>query len=658
MRKALLLSGALLLLPLSLFSQAGPGDIIPLPVSYEEYGGSVAISDGTAVRVVPGDDAFRRKTVSLPPFACEEAYRLDITSDGITIMADTEEGVFRARTTLRNLSGISDDVKCCTIFDYPRYSHRGVMFDISRNFRDKDFIIKQIDALSLVKMNTLHLHLCDDAGWRVEIDSYPLLCSRAAWRIGNTWTQWKTSGELYANQGDKGASGGFLSKDDVREIVSYARSRPIDVIPEIEMPGHSAEVLEAYPSLACIDSLSGESLFSSDVCIGNEETFEFFQRVLDEVIEMFPSRYIHIGGDEASKESWKRCSRCQKRMEEEGLSSVDELQSYMIRRMEKYLSSRGRTLLGWDEIMQGGLARGATVMSWRGTGHGQEAILQGHDVVMSPNTYCYLDYYQDAPMYCPRAIGGYIPLEKTYSYDPSEGISDESHLLGLQGNLWCEYISSSEQFEYMLYPRAFAIAEIGWSPQGKRDFTGFRHRALALSGRIREIGYNPFDLSREFGQRPESKVEVNHVARGCNVTYNIPYSRKYPSSGDGALTDGRQGGWSYSDDAWQGFSSDLDVVVDLGSRKDIHYVGAWFLTNINNWVAYPETFRVLVSDDGEDFREVALVRREIDDDILQGNNYALYGAPVSVSARYVRVQAARGGKPRHEFLFTDEIVVN
>jgi len=652
------LSAMLLALATTLSAQVGPDEVIPRPVRYSVTNGMVPSSMVEDAVVISDDAEFVREIFPLDDFARREAYGIEITPGGITIKAVSDEGIYRARTTLEYMKGMGESLKCCTIFDYPRFRHRGVMFDISRNFRDKDFILKQIDVLASLKMNSLHLHLADDAGWRVEIGSYPELCSRAAYRFGKTWEEWSAGGCHYANRSDAGASGGFLTKEDVRQIVKYAASRHINVIPEIELPGHSAEVLDAYPSLACVDEVGGEPVFSSDVCIGNEATFAFYDAVLGEIIDMFPSEYIHIGGDEASKGSWEKCPRCKERMLKEGLSGVDELQSYMIRRIGKFLSSKGRILLGWDEIMQGGLAAGAAVMSWRGTQNGEEAIRASHDVIMSPNTYCYLDYYQDAPMYCPRAIGGYIPLDKVYSYDPAEGISDISHLLGIQGNLWCEFISSAEQFEYMLYPRAFAIAEIGWSPQEVRSYPDFRRRALSLSKRISKRGYNTFNLEEEFGERPQSKEVVSHMARGCAVKYNIPYSKKYPSTGTDALTDGKQGGWSYSNNAWQGFSSDMDVVVDLGEKKPIHYVGAWFFSCITNWVAFPEKMEISVSDDGSDFRSVYTLRREIDDDNLKGSNYALYGVPISENARYVRVRAVRADKPRHEFLFTDEIVVN
>ena len=391
----------------------------------------------------------------------------------------------------------------------------------------------------------------------------------------------------YCRQDEPGAYGGYYTADDIREILAYAAKKHIEVIPEIEMPGHSEEVLAAYPELSC----TGKQYGSGDLCPGKEATFEFLEDVLSQVMDLFPSEYVHIGGDEASKGAWKTCPDCQRRMQEEGLENVDELQSYLIHRIEEFVNSKGKKIIGWDEILQGGLAPNATVMSWRGTEGGITAMKSGHDVIMTPGEFCYLDYTQDAPFKEPVSIGGYIPLAKTYSYEPAEdGLTEAelSHLLGVQGNLWAEYIPTDSHAEYMYYPRAYAIAEIGWSKAGAKDYDGFRGRALKVSDMLDGMGFSAFDLRKEYGNRKESLEPVHHLAEGCPVIYGEQYSSQYPASGDCTLTDGVLGGWTYGDRKWQGFLTDMDVTVDLGAVKPVHYVGATFMQVVSAWVWLPE----------------------------------------------------------------------
>lgn len=419
--------------------------VLPAPVSFEQEEGT---SNVKMVETAVGKRAFSKWSAFLPEFARKEAYRLTITPRRVRIESNTPEGVYRAQTTLAQLER---PLPCGVIIDYPRFAWRGAMLDISRHFRDKDFILKQIDALSGVKLNVLHLHLTDGAGWRLEIKSHPELTEKTAWRSHARWRDCTQSGSSYG-----GPYGGFLSQDDVREIVAYATEHHMTVVPEIEMPGHSRETVFACPWVGCKDS-------SGDLCPGKEATFTYLEEVLDEVMDLFPSEYIHVGGDEAGREDWSACPDCRRRMQEEGLSSEEELQSYLIRRIERYLNAHGRRLIGWDEILEGGLSPNATVMSWRGTEGGLQAIREGHDAVMTPGNRCYLDKVQDAPPREPEGFGGYLPINTIYSYDPAEGIPEEDlgHLLGLQGNLWHELIPEPSHTEYMLYPRIFAIAETG-----------------------------------------------------------------------------------------------------------------------------------------------------------------------------------------------------
>ena len=375
--------------------------------------------------------------------------------NGVIITANAPVGAFYALQTMRQMVE-SGDWQTGIIADYPRFEYRGVLVDISRHFRTVDFLKRQIDMMARVKLNRLHLHLTDAAGWRLQVDSYPRLTSYAAWRTPHDWKGWWYGDRTFLDEGAEGASGGYLTKAEAKELVEYAADRYITIIPEIEMPGHSDEVLAAYPELKCTHNPDNQG----ELCIGKEATFEMMQAILDEVIEIFPSEYIHIGGDEASKENWKLCEDCQRRMREEGLESVEELQSYMIRRMEQYLNSKGRQIIGWDEILEGGLAPNATVMSWRGEEGGRMAAAAGHNVIMSPHAYCYIDAPQDAPYSQPESIGGYLPLEKVYSYEPIPETLDEEvgkYISGVQANLWAEFIVEDDHYEHMLWPRAIAI---------------------------------------------------------------------------------------------------------------------------------------------------------------------------------------------------------
>ena len=666
MRRILLIFVSLAAAVPSAFAVSGPKDIIPVPVRYEilenEYSPK---ADGSDVRVHLGDKRFLKeiKALGLPQFAEDEAYKLVVGKKGVDIFAVSETGVFRAKTSLRMMQGKDSTLSQCSILDYPRFRHRGLMLDISRNFRDKDFILKQLDVMATLKMSTLHLHLTDDAGWRIQIDAYPELTRKAAWRVGKNFEEWVAGGKEYSTEGSPLASGGYLTKADVREIVDYAASRHINIIPEIELPGHSAEVLAAYPELACLSPDGRSRRISGDLCPGKDKTFEMFETILDEVLEMFPYEYVHIGGDEASKRSWKECPDCLHRMETESLKDVDELQSYLVNRVTRFLESRGRHAIGWDEILDGGLAEGAAVMSWRGTKGGVTAASMGHNVVMSPGDYCYFDSSQDAPFSQPKSFSGYRPLEQVYSFNPTDGIDDEyvRHILGLQANLWSEFVPTGEYMEYLLYPRAFAIAEIGWSPAGSKDYTRFRENAVRLAEALRSQGYNAFDLKNEIGPRPESLRPLEHLAAGAKITYNgKKYSGGYPAGGDNALIDGKLGGWFYKDNRWQGFLCDVDVTIDLGQSKDIHYVGATFLSHTSAEVGFPVRTEVSFSEDGVNYSSPVICLLEVPDTDSCALLHTL-GSVVNAKARYIKYKAIRDDITKnrnHAFIFIDEIVVN
>ena len=660
--------------------------VIPVPLKMEQGTGSFLLSEKTKLYTnLQGGEAelwenylkalpvqlkearmkdrkqmlFLLITPKTPQLPSPESYTLSVTSQRIEIRATSGAGLFYGMQTLLQLmqpaSTGSYSVPSVEIEDTPRFAYRGLMLDVSRHFSTKEFIKKQIDALAYYKINRLHLHLTDAAGWRLEIKKYPLLTDFAAWRTDPTWKKWWNGGRKYLRYDEPGASGGYYTQDDIREILEYARQHYITVIPEIEMPSHSEEVLAAYPQLSC----SGEPYKNSDFCVGNEETFTFLENVLTEVMELFPSEYIHVGGDEAGKSAWKTCPKCQKRMKDEHLANVDELQSYLIHRIEKFLNNHGRRLLGWDEILQGGIAPNATVMSWRGEEGGIAAVTSGHHAIMTPGAYCYLDSYQDAPYSQPEAIGGYLPLKKVYAYDPVPAslTAEQAKLVyGVQGNLWVEYIPTPEHVEYMIYPRMLALAEVAWSAPERKSWPDFHTRALSAVADLQKKGYHPFDLSKEIGSRPESLQPVSHLALGKKVTYNSSYSPHYPAQGNTALTDGIRGDWTYGDGSWQGFISDnrLDVTIDMEKETPIHSITAAFMQVVGAEVFLPETVIISISDDGINFTELQKQHFEVSKETpIRFTDISWQG---EAKGRYVRYHA-QAGSEFGGWIFTDEIIV-
>ena len=475
-----------------------------------------------------------------------EGYNLSVTPERIVITAHKGSGLFYGIQSLIQLlppeiysgrtvtSGTVYTVPCLEITDYPRFPYRGMHLDVSRHFFPKEFVKQYIDLISMYKMNVFHWHLTDDNGWRIEIKKYPKLTGISAWRVDRENDPW---GERAAPKpGETSTYGGFYSQDDIREIVKYASQRYVTIIPEIEMPAHSVEVLAAYPQFSCTGGPffvpPGSYWPNLDIlCAGNDSVFTFLQDVLTEVIDLFPSRYIHIGGDEADKTNWKSCAKCQARIKAENLKDENELQSYFVKRIEKFILSKGRRMIGWDEILDGGIAPEATVMSWRGVEGGIAAARQGHDAIMTPGDYCYFDHYQANPASEPKAIGGFLTLKKVYSYEPvpEELNKEESkHILGAQGNVWTEFIPSVKQAEYMALPRMIALSEIDWSPKAQRDFNEFRTR---LSPHLTKLGYMKVnyspgsfrvDINTRFDKKTGTvRVELSSEQPGIPLYYTL-----------------------------------------------------------------------------------------------------------------------------------------
>lgn len=437
----------------------------------------------------------------------DEAYKLEVNSNRILITSKRNAGFLYGIETLRQLLPTAIEssdlvfnvawlIPNLTIEDQPRYAYRGLMLDVTRHFFEIDYLKKTIDRLAMLKMNVLHLHLVDDQGWRIEIKKYPKLTEVGAWRVDQEAKHW--DGRSKTSADEKGTYGGFYTQDELKDLVAYAATKNVEIIPEIEMPAHVSSAIASYPELSCderpIGVPSGGVWPITDIyCAGKEHTFEFLEDVLKEVMEIFPSKYIHVGGDEATKTNWAVCADCKKRMRSENLENVEELQSYFIKRMERFINAKGKKLIGWDEILEGGIAPEATVMSWRGTKGGVEAAKLGHDVIMTPGTHCYFDHYQGPQNEEPLAFGGYTPLSKVYTFDPLvEGMTktEAKHVLGGQANLWSEQIKTEAHSEYMLFPRLAALSETLWSPIESRNWEDFSSRIVTMFDRYDYLDIN------------------------------------------------------------------------------------------------------------------------------------------------------------------------
>lgn len=648
-----------------------------------------------------------------------EGYTLKILPEKIGITAFTPKGAINAALSLVQLQLLQPEkskIPCASISDSPRFSYRGMHLDVSRNFFPVSFIKKYIDLMALYRYNTFHWHLTDGPGWRLEIKKYPELTRIAAFRTHQTWVEWWKTERKYSSEGDPNAYGGYYTRKDAREIVEYASRRGITVIPEIEVPGHSEEVLAVFPKLSC----SGKPYESGEFCIGNPETYTFLENVLSEVIEIFPSTYIHIGGDEANTAHWAKCEKCQKLKTEKGLKNEHELQAYLIKHIERFLKSKGRKLIGWDEIIDGGLPADATVMSWRGMAGGIKAVQQGHDVVMTPGE-TYLDAYQSDPTTQPEAIGGFLTLGRVYNFDPVPTELPEAlinHILGTQANLWTEFMPVGSHVEYMAWPRAAALAEVAWSRKDNREFDDFHRRLQAhylLFQRMNVNYYRPstfltfqsipdYELKKQKititseqynpeirystdGNSPtihsalysgpfytSGKTEIKaaifknveqqgktssytadyHKAIGKKVIFNNAWDQNYPAQKELTLTNGIRGSLSYSDKQWLGYLKDFDVTVDMESVQPVTSVSVKFMHQPGPGVFLPSYLELQCSDDGKNFVTIQKLTHNFDP---EDKKLAFKTFEFSCGGRETRYIRITGPNVMKGYMFMDEIVV-
>ncbi len=582
-------------------------------------------------------------------FEQAEAYEINITTKQIAVKGSDAAGVFHGIQTLRKSLPIGESAICqlptAVIRDWPEFPYRGMHLDPCRHFMDLDSVKIYIDMLALHNMNQFHFHLSEDQGWRIEIKKYPELTKVGAYRNGTVIGR---NGRLY----DSIRYGGFYTQEELRDLVQYAAERHVNIVPEIDLPGHMQAALASYPWLGCTGGpyeVWKRWGVSDDVlCAGNEATMQFVEDVLNEVMDLFPSPYIHIGGDECPKVRWEKCPKCQAKIKELGIkgderfSKEDYLQSYVMNRMAKVVEARGRRVIGWDEILEGNVSETAIIMSWRGTEGGIEAAQKGHDVIMTPASHLYFDYYQsEDPATEPSCVGGYLPVSRVYDFRPLPSVLTEEqqkHIIGVQANIWTEYITSFKHVQYMAMPRMDALAEIQWNnpdPES-RDFDAFVERCRRMAQLYDLYHYNY--AKQIFSPQVYTDTVVPNLATRKPIYLREQPNEKYASKGAVILNDGEMGRIAYTSGRWLGFwGQPMDAVIDLEQPAAMSHVRFRSLVNKGAWIYNPSHASVLVSDDGENFREVAQLDIPITTWMDNDGNFTYELEFEPVTARYVEV---------------------
>lgn len=677
----------------------------------------------------------------------DETYVLDIRPEILKVKASGLRGFNYAIQTMKQLLPVeifgnepapraSWTMQCAYINDAPRFSYRGMHLDECRHFFGIDEVKRYLDIMEVHKLNKFHWHLTEDQGWRIEIKKYPRLTEVGAVRKGTCIKK-----DFTTHDGVPYGEGMWYTQDQIREVVAYAASKGIDVIPEVDLPGHMIAALAAYPELGCTggpyEVWTRWGVSEDLLCAGNDKVYEFLEDVLAEVCELFPSEYIHIGGDECPKVRWEQCPKCQAKIKALGLKDKDGhkaehfLQSHVMSRMEKFLNSKGRKVIGWDELLEGEAAPNSTIMSWRGEAGGLEATRLGHDAIMTPNTYFYLDYYQSADLENePFGIGGYLPVELCYSYEPYPAdMTDEQkkHILGVQANMWTEYIAEADHLYYMLLPRMAALSEVQWCEPERKDWNRFHNAAGNICSIYKTMGYNfanhilqvsgnvtadvenksvvvelnapantvvrytldgkapgrfskvyegPVNISEDCVFRAAvdiDEVEAReyfrkfefHKAVSKEVKTSLEPSRIYASKHSYGLVDGIRGLQAFKNGDWVGWRKTVDIVVDMEGSEPYSSVTVGALSDVSSHIFYPSRLAVSISEDGENYTEVALQEYEAEaaDGQAVSGDFTL-DFP-ETSARYVKVTGvplaampqwhAYAGHPA--FLFFDEIIV-
>jgi hexosaminidase len=717
-------------------------DIIPNPAKLEKQEGSFRIDAGTRIAVPPGDDwnnaavFFKNllsKSTGFNPeinqntdnknvirivqneqIANPEGYALNITPDLITIDAKTAAGAFYAFQTLRQMlpvevesnQKISDKawiIPCANVEDAPRFGYRGMMLDVARHFFTVDEVKQFIDLIAMHKMNRFHWHLTDDQGWRIEIKKYPKLTEVGAWRNETLIGHYSARPRKF----DTVRYGGFYTQEEIRDVVKYAQDRFIETVPEVDLPGHMSALLTAYPEYGCTGGpykVKGDWGVFDDLLMPSEATFTLLDNIFAEVIELFPGKYIHIGGDEAVKNQWKKSPEVQAFIRKNKLKDEEEVQTYFTTRVAEFIRSKGREVIGWDEILEGGdLPTSTIIMSWRGVEGGIHAAKHGNQAIMTPTSYLYFDYYQSKNVNEPLAIGGHLTLEKVYSYEPipSELTPEQAKLImGVQGNLWTEYIGEYEKVLYMTLPRACALSEIQWMPANTRNYEEFVGRLTRMLKRFDAMGINYgkhvfevkvsietklgeniltltcSDAGSEIrytvdGSTPSVQSElyktpvsikqnctfkaqtfkdglpsgsiydqtfVMHKAVGTSVNLSPNPSKAYNPGSSGALVNGIEGNVKYNDNQWFGFAgSDVTAIIDFGNMQEITSVSTNFLQLPDAWIYAPKTVTVSISSDGNAFEQVSEAKPDETEGIVTVK------IALQTQARYLKIEALNLG---------------
>jgi len=680
---------------------ASPVKVLPEPVSITQKEGVFRMND--QVRAWLSRKEFsasidQQINMSIQPVAgitSPEGYLLDITPRAITLKAPSKAGLFYGWQTLRQLQS-GQNIPCVHILDYPRYAYRGMHLDVSRHFFNVEFIRRYLDILAAFKINTFHWHLTDSHGWRLEIKHYPKLCSVGAWRADRTGIP-MTIAEA-TKPGERTAYGGYYTQEQVKEIVAYAAERFITVIPEIEMPGHCTAALVAYPQFADLDNPSPLRMpcgypgdLQHNFCAGNDSTFIFLQNILRETMALFPSKWIHIGGDEVREGPWLGCSRCRQRMKEMGFTSVRQLQAWFTSRIDSFITANGRRMMGWDEVRNARLAPGSTILSWHGDPSGTDSSGVGHDVVMTPYRYTYFDFYQSDPRLEPDITYAPLFLDSVYAFNAGDG----AHILGGEACLWTENVPTPRRVEYMLLPRLTALSEALWTPASRKDYTRFIQSLEAQfrrwdSQKIRYAKslYNPgihpsFDnVKKEIVVTLSSQVAgaaLRYSLGGSYRTYDTPLHIKrsatlqtavfrggqrlgkintdsfvvHKAMGvSGQLTDGILGTVEPYDGRWVSFhDSVVTLTLDLQHVQDVHSIGLRCMEDQVGEIYLPVRIRIDRSDDGKTYKTVAEVdNKRVPEQLLR--HVAYYEKRTAVKTRYIRLTFEH-----QKQLFLDEIVI-
>lgn len=649
---------------------------------------------------------FPQPKIPIHPEEDKEKYTIDISPQRIFITSNTRQGYFLALQTLAQLfeeHKEDKEIPALRIEDQPKFAWRGMHLDVCRHFFNVDEVKQYIDYLAMYKLNTFHWHLTDDQGWRIEIKKYPKLT-----QIGSKRKESMVGAYVDNTFDGKPYGPYFYTQEQIKYVIKYAQQRHITIVPEIEMPGHALAALSAYPELACtkgpFEAATKWGVFD-DVFCPKEETFTFLENVLDEVIALFPSQYIHIGGDECPKTRWKECAHCQELIKKNNLKDEHGLQSYFIQRIEKYVNSKGRKIIGWDEILEGGLAPNAAVMSWTGVNGGIEAAKSSHFAVMTPGAYCYFDHYQGDPQTEPNAFGGFTPLDKVYSYDPipSELNAEQAkYILGIQANLWTEYITDFKQVQYMIFPRLMALSEVGWGTSDPKNYKEFEGRVISqfkildkmkvnyarsiynITGKVLPAGNGisyELNVSQDpkgiryttDGTEPSINSQVYHgtIAVSKSLTVKSAYfedaqlksaissqefkiskttgkkitleqqpSENYSFGGAFTLVDGIIGNTRQLGKTWLGFQGkDVVATIDLGQKTTFSEVYFNTLENKGSWIHLAKSAQIFVSDDGDSFKMI----KEIGKEEIQNSQGKIKLNVGNQTAKYIKLKIENAG---------------